>query len=354
MKKITVAVLMGGPSSEHEVSLKSGAMMAKALDRKKYVVIPVVISKSGIWNIQNKKYGLGAALDFLKRKVNVALLGFHGAFGEDGRVQGLLEWAGIPYTGSGVLASALAMDKERAAEIFAHHGIRVPHTLVISREIWKQNPRAFQNLIAKRIGYPCFVKPSNAGSSVGISKVKKSGELAPAMNAAFKEGERVLVQEFVKGIEVTCPVLEDPRKIAAPRSEQKSFYGASRSRGKWESAGWRTIALPVIEIVPKGGTFFDYKAKYSKGGSDEIVPARISKSLTRRVQELAIQAHTVLGCTGISRTDMIIRGKEIVMLETNTLPGMTEGSLVPKATKAAGIAFPKLLDTLIKAAIKTK
>lgn len=334
--KLHLAVFMGGPSVEHDVSLRSGAEIIKALDSQKYAVTKIVIGRDGRWAINGKRsVGVGQGIEWLQRhQIAVAvILALHGEFGEDGRMQALLELAGIRYTGSGVLASALGMDKVRSAELFRAHGLLVPPFIAFSKEEWEKRKKDFLTRVRKEMGFPCVVKPVHLGSSVGVSIVKRAQDLAPAISRAFRGDHEVMVQKYILGIEVTCGVIENANDIPQP--------------------------LPPTEIVPKGGTFFDYRAKYVPGASDEITPARISSLLTREVQEAALTAHRALGCRGISRTDMIVwrQGKSdkrqgrIWVLEINTLPGMTTTSLVLQAARAAGMSFPQLLDLIIKRAV---
>lgn len=355
-KRKNIAVLMGGPSAEHEVSLNTGKMVMAGLRDAGYRAMPVTITREGEWIFPKAKHlTLGRALDKLKAaKTDIAFIAMHGPFGEDGTIQGLLEYAGIPYTGSGVLASALAMDKAKSYELFAAHGLRVPKYLVVRGEKWEVGSGNVLREIERKSGFPCVVKPVNLGSSVGVSIVKEEKDLKKALAAAFQHGVHVLVDEYIKGTEVTCGVLDD-------------------------GGGSEPIALPVTEIIPVRSAFFDYKAKYTKGECQEITPARIPSELTKRVQAVALAAHRILGCSGMSRADMIIErpafapssgasagrrttndrrlttvDKEggIYLLEVNTIPGMTETSLLPQAARAAGIPFPKLLDRIIRAALK--
>ena len=339
MKKLNVAVLMGGKSAEHEISLSSGREVVKNLDSKKYNVLPIVIAKDGVnWQIANKKQFLldspasaklqnpKSKIQNLNRsdntsiiknnKIDVIFIAMHGPNGEDGTIQGFLELMGIPYTGSGVLASALGMDKIYSRRLFVQVGLNVPKYLVFSR-------KDLPNKVFNKFKIPVFVKPSNQGSSVGVSKVTRKSDLKKALKLAFVFSDSVIVEEYIKGREITVPVLgnENPK------------------------------ALPVVEIVPKTD-FFDYKAKYDEKLCDEIVPARISKSLTNLAQKAAILAYQTLGCRGFGRVDMIIKDGKIYVLEVNTIPGLTPVSLFPKSAKAAGIPYPKLLDKIINFAIK--
>ena len=314
MKKIRVALLMGGPSAEHEVSLATGKVVLNALDKSKYQVQPVRISKTGVWPIRPDQL-----------KSDVAFIAMHGTYGEDGTVQGCLEAAKIPYTGSGVLASAIAMDKARSANLFSYHGLQTPSYVPVGRNC----TRSDLVRIAGEIGLPCVVKPSNCGSSVGITIVRKRGDLVAAVALAHKHDRTALVQEYIDGDEVTCGVVEDPKTGLAS-------------------------ALQPTQIIPKTGEFFDYHAKYTAGASEEVTPPRLSKAVIKEIQTIAVKAHEILGCRGMSRTDMIVSLKGIFVLETNTIPGMTETSLLPQAAAAVGIPFPKLLDRLIQSALRKK
>lgn len=314
-KRLNVAVLMGGASAEHEVSLRSGAVVADALDKAKYNVTSVVIPKTGKWQ--------------LSEGIDVAFIALHGTRGEDGTIQGMLEYAGVPYTGSGVLASALAMDKVKSSELFALHGLRVPMFVSFSDRQWCVDNNAVLKNIMNTIGLPCVMKPSNSGSSVGVTIVREEKDLESAVILALSCAPIAIAQSYISGTEVTCGVLDEG-------GEHEPF------------------ALPVTEVVPKRTGFFDYAAKYDPGATDEITPARISDDMTRRVQAVALEAHTILGCEGISRSDFILAGDDLYILETNTIPGLTEGSLLPKAIAVAGIPFPEFLDKLIQSALMRK
>lgn len=335
MRKVNVAVLMGGKSAEHEISLSSGREVVRNLDSKKYNVLPIVISKDGIsWQIGNKKQFFSDSPAGVKlqtpnsktrnldcsdhasiikdNKVDVIFIAMHGPNGEDGIMQGFLELLGVTYTGSGVLASALGMDKIYSRKLFVQAGLNVPKYLVFSKN---DSP----NVVFRKFRLPLFVKPSNQGSSVGVSKVTKKFDLKKALKLAFGFGDLVIVEEYIKGREITVPILgnENP------------------------------TALPVVEIISKTD-FFDYKAKYDEKLCEEIVPAKIGKKLTDEAQKAAIAAYQALGCRGFGRVDMIIKDKKIYVLEVNTIPGLTPVSLFPRSAAAAGISYPKLLDKIIE------
>jgi D-alanine-D-alanine ligase len=243
----------------------------------------------------------------------------HGRGGEDGSMQGLLDLLEIPYQGSGVLASALAMNKELTKNIYRQAGLQVPRSLTFDRD-GAPSPRE----IEADLGLPVVIKPVHEGSSIGISMAGTPEALSTGLAAAFALDNRVLVEEFIQGIEVTGGVLGNAR----------------------------LQALPLVEIIPASTyAFFDYEAKYQPGATEEICPARLNPEMTKRAQECALTAHQALGCRGYSRTDMMIRDQDIFVLETNTIPGMTATSLFPQGAKAAGIDFPALLDTLINLAL---
>ena len=317
-KKLRVAILKGGPSSEHEVSLKSAAQVKKHLDSAHYDADEVLISKGGEWEISPEN---------LAHAADLAFIALHGTYGEDGTVQSILDAVGMPYTGSDAMSSALAMNKFATGRLFHDAGILTPRTLLITkREFDKDSDGVFRG-IRYHLPYPLVIKPNAEGSSVGVYVVHDRDELIPALIGAFALTKEVLAQHFVEGREVTCGVLD---------------------QGFAESA----FALPPTEIVPAVSHFFDYRAKYEPGGSEEITPARFSEPYLAEIRRTALAAHRLVGARGISRTDFIMgRDGKLYTLEVNTIPGLTEQSLVPKAAAAAGIPFPKLLDIVIGAAI---
>lgn len=317
-KKIKIAVLFGGPSSEHEVSLASGANIVRALrtgeNARRYQVMPIRFREPEelLKKLVGKK--------FANNKIDCVFPVLHGKFGEDGTLQALLETLGLPYVGCGVLASALCMDKVLSSELVAGLGMKVPNKLGPSLlTASKGHSRGRPNLL----WHQAVVKPRFGGSSVGVSVVKSNKELASAIKKASKEGE-VLVQKYLQGREFTC--------------------------GVFEFENGKPFALPVTEIVPKS-EFFDYKAKYTKGGSDEICPAQIPAKLTHEIQSAALLAHKTLGCRHISRSDFIFSKNRLYYLETNTMPGMTNTSLVPQAAAVAGISMPDLTHRLAQSSL---
>jgi D-alanine-D-alanine ligase len=310
MKKLNIALLSGGISSEREVSLNSGNQVYQALDKDKYRIFRY-----------DPKTDL-AKLIADASQIDVALIILHGPYGEDGTVQGLLDLLGIPYQGSGVLGSALAMNKLAAKQLYEKAGLMTPPYLVVTPKTG-YDPDAW----VKTLGIPLVVKPSGAGSSVGISIIRKKDNLKKALDEAFSHDDSVILEKYIHGIELTGGVIgnDDLR------------------------------ALPLIEIIPNSShEFFNYRAKYTTGASQEICPARIDNALTEKAKECAIRAHRALFCRGYSRTDMILDGKTVYVLETNTIPGMTATSLLPQAAAVDGIPFPQLLDRLIQLGIEEK
>ncbi len=304
---------MGGPSQEYQVSLNTGRNVCVYLDTKNYLVSSLVIPQNGKWRLP-------------RIKPDVAFIAMHGPYGEDGTIQKLLEKAKIPYTGSGVLASALGMDKPRSCAIFKEAGLNVPEfTVLTTPNSYNRNYRGPTSIV----NWPKVVKPANYGSSVGVHIVKNDKELRAGIRDAFRYSDRVIVQEFIKGREITCGVLEKDGKI---------------------------FPLPPTEIISKKGTFYNYKSKYDEGGSEHIIPpSGFSRKMIKMVQGAACKSHNVLGCSGMSRSDFILGDNEkLYILEINTIPGMTSTSLLPEAARSVGITFLKLLDILIVNALRKK
>jgi len=304
MKKLTVALLAGGISSEREVSLHSGEKVYEALDKDKY-------------NIE--RYDPKTDLPRLindAAQIDIALIILHGPYGEDGTVQGLLDLLHLPYQGSGGLGSALAMNKAATKLIYEKADIPAPPYVIYNRY-----DSVDADACAKNLGMPLVVKPVVGGSSVGMSIVRSVSDLPGAVAKAFEFDSTVMVEAYVDGIELTGGVIGN-RELEA---------------------------FPIIEIVPdKAHDFFDYEAKYTAGITQEICPARIDEELTLQAQTYAKNAHQALFCRGYSRTDMILKDRQLYVLETNTIPGMTATSLLPQAAQAAGVNFTKLLDKLIE------
>ncbi|AEJ38510.1 D-alanine--D-alanine ligase [Sulfobacillus acidophilus TPY] len=343
MENIRVVVMMGGPSSEHDVSLASGSEVYHALkSQPAFDVKALTISRDGHWTLDSappealvpsggsptgtvSRQGAIRGVSLLAQ-ADVVFLAFHGTFGEDGTLQGLLETLGIPYTGSGPLASALAMNKAKAKELFQYHGLATPPGVVLSRREIQASLSSCAAYVKSRLTYPLVVKPNVGGSSLGAAMVDDAVDLEKALADASRYDLDVLVEERISGREFTCAVLEE-------------MDGQLR-------------ALPVIEIIPKSGRFFDFTAKYQTGAADEICPAPIPDAMRDTIQHMAIKAHDVLGCEGLSRADMIWTDQGPVLLEVNTIPGMTRNSLVPKAARAAGIAFEGLVGHLVRLALQ--
>lgn len=305
-RDIKVAVLKGGRSGEREVSLNSGAQVAEALRTAGYEVTEIDAGSPQFVS------ALAACA------ADVVFICLHGRFGEDGTVQGLCELLDLPYTGSGVLASALAMDKLRSKQFFEHAGLATPPYVVLRRsQAWDAND------ITRQLGEKTVVKPANEGSSVGMSIVHDAGELPAAIELAFEHDDVVIVERFVSGVEVTVAVLGDDEPTA----------------------------LPTLEVVP-AHEFYDYESKYVPGMSTHIIPARISEEAEFECQRLSLEAHKALGCRGLTRSDTIVAEDGVVwLLEINTIPGMTATSLVPDAARAAGIEFPRLCSMVVESAL---
>jgi len=300
-----IGVLMGGASSEREISLKSGKAVYAALKQSGLEAVTVDVATDSKEEI----------IKLIKsQKINCAFLALHGCFGEDGQMQGILEALKIPYTGSGVEASRLAMDKIASRRIFETAGLKVPRYEVIERTAYNGNLKAHNNL-----GMPLVIKPAAQGSSIGLSIIDKEEGLDKAVVLAFSFDKKVIVEEYIRGREMTVGILD-------------------------------ARALPVIEIIPKK-MFFDYEAKYQPGMTDYIVPARLDKRIAQKLKTAALSAHKLLGCFGCSRVDMILNKENLpVILEINTIPGLTDSSLLPKAAKSCGIEFNELCLKLIRLA----
>ncbi len=315
-KKIRVGVIYGGESPEHEVSVNTAGQVIKYLDKTKYTVLPIKISKRGQW--PNK-----INLSNLAKKIDLAFIVLHGTYGEDGTIQGLLELLHIPYTFSGVLASSIAMNKYLTQELLVNSRTNFPKTVLLRKAAW-QKDLARNRILLKKFGKKIVVKPNNLGSSVAVNIIANTPkQLKAALGRVFKHDREALVQEFIAGREITAPVLGN----SSPR------------------------ALPLIDIITKlsDGGFYDYKAKYATGGSEHIIPAKISKAVTKQIKEVAKLAHVTLGCRGVSRSDFVLsKNGKPYFLEINTIPGMTETSLYPQSAASAGIGFPELLDKIIQ------
>jgi D-alanine-D-alanine ligase len=384
MKKLRVGILFGGRSGEHEVSLLSAASVFKAIDKSKYEVVPIGITKEGRWVTaadaelllrgerarsseqahlragdpgatagaavlargeavvvppEPQPHGSsltpfqtdaapGALRRAADRAINVDIIFpiLHGTFGEDGTIQGLLELADIPYVGAGVLGSAAGMDKDVMKSLFRATGLAIVKHVTILRPDWEENPKKVKKLVESRLKYPVFVKPANLGSSVGISKAHDGKELGPAITEAAKFDRKIVIEQGVggkhgKAREIECSVLGNDRP-------QASVPG---------------------EIVPSK-EFYDYDAKYLDEGSQPIIPAKLTKAETRTVQQLAIGAFQAVDCSGLARVDFLMdpRSRKIYLNEINTMPGFTSISMYPKLWAASGLPYPRLIERLIQ------
>ncbi|MBM9511710.1 D-alanine--D-alanine ligase family protein [Desulfogranum marinum] len=308
MAKIRLALIAGGKSDEREVSLNGAAGVEKELDGNKYDVIrydPATDLETIAHNAEN---------------IDVAFVLLHGLFGEDGTIQGFLDLLDIPYQGSGVLGSALAMNKNLAKILYRLNGLPVAPWVMAERE-----DREVPQRINEQLNLPYVVKPVKQGSSIGMTIVREKEALSAALDLAFKHDDEVMVEEYIEGREITVGVIGNDE----------------------------LIALPLVEIIPDSRfDFFDYEAKYVAGASQEICPAEVSEEIRDTAQAYAITAHRTLQLRGYSRTDMIVNQDGIFVLETNTIPGMTLTSLLPQAAAEAGLPFPQLLDKLIELAME--
>lgn len=310
MKLLKIAVLMGGTSREREVSLISGKEVAATLKGSNRYAASTFDPKTDLGLLYEKR-----------REIDLAFIALHGAGGEDGTIQGLLELLRIPYTGSGVLASAIGMDKARSLGLFSQAGLNTPEFRVVSPDF-----KDFDTVFL-----PIVIKPNRHGSSLGVSIVRAKKALPQAIAQAAKFDPAIMLQGFIEGVELTVGVVGNE---------------------KLES-------LPVIEIVPVKGEFYDYKAKYDEGGSKHIIPARVSAEVLAQASLAARTAHQTLGCRGFSRTDFIYGApvgqteKKLYVLEINTIPGLTPTSLLPDAARAAGIEFGELVERIIQLGLES-
>lgn len=322
MHKIRVGVLRGGPSNEYEVSLKTGATILNNLSQETYHVRDIFIDRSGVWHVNGVPVKPHEALTH----IDIAVNALHGNYGEDGKVQHIFETHGIPFTGSGSFASAMGMNKQFSKEIYRKEKIKTPQSLLLES---LQNISVEAHKVFQKFPLPVIVKPVSSGSSVGVTIVKGFPDLEDAIKKAFEHSENVLIEEFIKGKEATCGVIDDFR--------DQEYY-----------------ALPPIEIRPHENRFFDYEAKY-QGKSDEIVPGNFTEAEKREIERMAVEAHKALGLRHYSRSDFMIHPKRgVFILETNTLPGLTEESLIPKALHSVGASLSHFLDHIIGLAMRKK
>src|SRR5919204_3675138 len=332
MGRLRVAVIMGGRSSEHEISLASATSVLEGLDPERYDVHRIEIGRDGRWELparaEQGRLGRGeyeklpVPLDGSPQpleSVDVVFPVLHGPFGEDGTVQGFLELAGVAYVGAGVTASALCMDKDLFKAVMRDKGIPVVDSVTVLERA--------RNRVQNPFGYPIVVKPARLGSSVGITMVRSANELGPALDLAFQHDEKVLLEEYVSGVEIECSVLGNEEPIAS---------------------------IPG-EIVPLVSDWYDYSAKYDEGGMDLVVPPRLDDATIAKVQELAVAAFVASDCEGMARVDFFVRENgEVLVNELNTIPGFTATSVYAKLFEASGMPYPELLDRLVELALERK
>ena len=327
-RRVRVAVLLGGRSSEHEISLASARSVLDALDPERYETVTVEIGRDGRWELGSGENDGSSVVETLPvptakvpatlGEVDVVFPVLHGPFGEDGTVQGLLELAGVPYVGAGVLGSALAMDKDVFKAVMRDRGVPVTRNITLRQGQRPENP----------FGFPAFVKPARLGSSVGISKVRSDEELAAAVELAFRHDEKVLVEEFVDGIEVECGVLGNEQPEASLPGE-------------------------IVSHGFSGADWYDFSAKYDEGGMDLVVPPRLEQETIERVQELSVRAFVGGECEGMARVDFFVRPDgEVLVNELNTIPGFTATSVYAKLFEASGVPYPELVDRLVQLALE--
>ncbi len=349
-KKITVGVIFGGKSGEHEVSIASAMSIIKNINKQKYTILPIGIQKNGNWTNGNtayklvpenlkkllpsaeknpqKKSHLSLSLQKLylhPDTVDIAFPVLHGTYGEDGTIQGMLELANIPYVGSGVLGSALGMDKAVQKELYKLHGLKQANYFYFFKKNWKSGKKQILRLIEKKFKYPVFVKPANLGSSVGISKAKNRQGLIDAINCAGQYDNKILIEEGLRDIrEIECAVLGNDKPKA-------SVCG---------------------EVVPSN-EFYDYSAKYIDNASKIYIPAKLDKLIQKKIQSMAIRAFTILNLSGMARVDFFLSKKNVIYVnEVNTIPGFTSISMYPKLWEASGLSYANLIDTLISLAME--
>ena len=353
MKKLSVCILFGGISPEHEVSLRSAESVLNNIDHDKYHVFPVGITKDGDWVLfGGKDYSMLPAGTWLscesnrraaispvhgqgllsfendcvvRERIDVVFPVLHGANGEDGAIQGLLQIAGIPYVGPHIAASAVCMDKCLTKLVADHAGVRQAKWHLVTKPAYDRNSEGLCDQLEEKFSYPMFVKPAGTGSSVGVSKAHGREELTAALELALRYDRKVLVEEFIDGQEVECAVMGNATPIAS-----------------------------VCGEVDSGADFYDYEAKYITSTSNLYIPARISDEAAEEVRELAVKIYTALECCGLSRVDFFVKKDgEVVFNEINTLPGFTSISMYPKLFEASGIPYSKIIDDLLELALES-
>jgi D-alanine-D-alanine ligase len=371
-RKLRVGVIFGGRSGEHDVSLRSARSVIEAMDQKKYEVVPIAITKDGEWRLQPERGGLlekedlalpsepqviPAVADFLSavttslqriadpavremvtldadqkllpsQPLDIVFPVLHGTYGEDGTIQGLLEMKGVPYVGCGVLASASGMDKVTMKALFRDAGLPVCKYIWFLRSAWETGGAALLRRVAREIGYPCFVKPANLGSSVGVSKATDRRSLKKAIELAARYDRKIIVEEGLDAREIECGVMGNDEPVASVPGE--------------------------YEVYSESAKFLDYTEKYAGTGNVEfVVPARINKSLTKRIQQMATRAFQSVDGAGLARVDFFLtRGtNHLIINELNTMPGLTDASGFPKMWEASGLSMPRVVDRLIQLAL---
>lgn len=366
MASLRVGVMFGGRSGEHEVSLASAASVIAALERGGHRTVPIGIARDGRWVIGGDplralaaeariappsggaegdvKKALAGRVEAtmageemalarteppgtlpaeLRQALDVVVIMLHGPYGEDGTIQGVLELADIPYVGAGVLASAVGMDKAIMKDLFHARGLPIVEHLVVARREWRAAPATVARRVVDTIGVPCFVKPSNLGSSVGISKVRDAGALAAALDEAARHDRKIVVERAVQAREIEVSVLGNEDPVA-------SLPGEIRYRAEW----------------------YDYATKYAEGQAEVVVPAPIGPAATRRVQELAIAAFRAIDCAGMARVDFFLEGERLLVNEINTIPGFTATSAYARMWEASGLDYVALVERLIQLALE--
>src|SRR5213594_3095358 len=365
MPRLRVGVVFGGRSGEHEVSLASAASVIAALEERGHAVVPIGIARNGRWVVggdplralaaearvalpSNDADGAvkkalanraeavesasveslartepaGSLPPELRQGLDVVVIMLHGPYGEDGTIQGLFELADVPYVGAGVLASAVGMDKATMKAVFQAHGLPIVEHLVVTRHEWRHAPERVAERVAETVGFPCFVKPSNLGSSVGISKVSEAGALAAAVDLAARHDRKILVERAVRGREIEVSVLGNDEPVASLPGE-----------------------------VTYAGEFYDYATKYAEGQARLTVPAPIPPETSRRIRALALEAYRAIDCAGMARVDFFLEGDRILVNEINTIPGFTATSGYARMWEASGLGYGELLERLIELAL---
>ncbi|MCL6453381.1 MAG: D-alanine--D-alanine ligase [Alicyclobacillus sp.] len=348
-KSMRIGVVFGGKSGEHEVSMESAKSVMAALDPNRYELVPIAIDKQGRWHVGTAATALLAESGWSTQRtlasgdrglqvrpgsvlpgpiadqIDVLLPVLHGTFGEDGSIQGLFELLNVPYVGAGVAASAVGMDKILMKRVFAAAGLPQVAFVETSRRTWSADPDAVRREVEQKLGYPCFVKPANLGSSVGISKVKGPSELAEAMSLAAQYDRRIIVEQGLDVREIEVAVLgnEQPR-----------------------------VSVPG-EVLPSN-EFYDYRAKYLDGNSDLVIPADVTDEQAEQIRAYAVRAFRAIDCAGLARVDFFIEraSGRVLVNEINTMPGFTQFSMYPKLWEASGLPYEQLLDALIELALE--